>query len=87
VIQTGLYLNSAGSSYVYVRFRCGRCKRVGEQLVQESNWDPAVLHFAEVQMSEEDLHRFEAMGEITPEEVIGFHYAIARLGADGDDAA
>ena len=86
VLQTGLYLSASGPSYVYVRFRCGRCKRVGEQLVQECNWDPAVLQRAEVRMSEGELRRFDAMGEITAEEVIGFHYALAELTADVPDA-
>jgi hypothetical protein len=84
VIQTGLYLSASGPSYVYVRFRCGRCKRVGEQLVQENNWDPTVLQHTEVQMSEEELRRYSRMGEITAEEVIGFHYALEHLAAEPD---
>ena len=85
VIQTGLYLSSTGPSYVYVRFRCGRCKRVGEQLVQEHRWDPAVLQHVAVQRSEEELRRFAEMGEITPDEVVDFHYAVQRLSAEPDD--
>jgi hypothetical protein len=85
VIQTGLYLSSTGPSYVYVRFRCGRCRRVGEQLVQESNWDPTVLQHSEVRMSERELHRFREMGEIGPEEVVEFHYAVQQLSGEPDD--
>jgi uncharacterized protein YbjT (DUF2867 family) len=85
VIQTGLYLSGAGPSYVYVRFRCGRCKRVGEQLVQESNWDPTVLQRSEVRVSEGELRRFAELGEITPEEVVEFHYAVQQLTAEPDD--
>lgn len=84
MIQTGLYLSASGPSYVYVRFRCGRCKRVGEQLVQESNWDPAVLQHTEVRMSEDEVRRYEAMGEITADEVIAFHFALDRLTGDPD---
>ncbi len=84
MIQTGLYLSASGPSYVYVRFRCGRCRRVGEQLVQESNWDPAVLQHAEPQMSEDEWRRFEAMGEITADEVIQFHYSLQRLSTDDE---
>jgi hypothetical protein len=84
VIQTGLYLSASGPSYVYVRFRCGRCRRVGEQLVQESNWDPAVLQHAEPQLSEDEWRRFEAMGDITADEVIQFHYAVRRLSIDDE---
>ncbi len=83
MIQTGLYLSASGPSYVYVRFRCGRCKRVGEQLVQESNWDPGVLQHTEVRMSEDELRRFSEMGDISAEEVIAFHYGLDRP-ASGD---
>ncbi len=84
MIQTGLYLSASGPSYVYVRFRCGRCRRVGEQLVQESHWDPAVLQHAEPQLSEDEWRRFEAMGEITADEVIQFHYSLQRLSTDDE---
>jgi len=65
-----------------VRYRCGRCKRVGEKLVQEDAWDPSVLHASRPQANESDRRRFEDMGEITPEEVIDFHFALQRLSAD-----
>ena len=86
MIQTGLYLSATGPSYVYVRFRCGRCKRVGEQLVQESRWDPTVLQFREARLSEDEIRRFAEMGEITPEEVVDFHYAVRGLSAELDGA-
>jgi len=87
VIQTGLYLSASGPSYVYVRFRCGRCRRVGEQLVRESHWDPTVLQYAEAHVSDDELRRFEAMGEISPDEVLEFHYALQRLTPDPDEVA
>jgi hypothetical protein len=79
VIQTGLYLGVLGANYVYVRFRCGRCRRIGEQLVQEQDWDPSVLHESGVQSSQQDLRRFDQLGAITAEEVVEFHYALERL--------
>ena len=81
VIQTGLYLSVLGPSYVYVRYRCGRCRRVGEKLVEQESWDPAVLHPARRRREDADIRRFEEMGEITPEEIIDFHYGLERLGA------
>jgi hypothetical protein len=84
VLQTGLYLSVLGPSYVYVRYRCGRCKRVGEKLVEQEAWDPGVLGPAKQAESERDLTRFEEMGEITAEEVIEFHYALRGLGAESE---
>ena len=85
VIQTGLYLSVLEPSYVYVRFRCGRCKRVGEQLVEQERWDPSVLQPALRKHSEVDLPRFAEMGEISAEEVIAFHYALGRLSAEPEE--
>ena len=84
MIQTGLYLTVLGPNFVYVRFRCGRCKRVREQLIQETNWDPSVLQQRPSGLSKADLQRFARMGEITPEEVIDFHYALDRLSGNPD---
>jgi DNA-directed RNA polymerase subunit RPC12/RpoP len=87
VIQTGLYLSVLGPSFVYVRYRCGRCKRVGEKLVQEDAWDPSVLQTPLPKANESDRQRFEEMGDITPEEVIDFHFALERLTAEVDREA
>jgi hypothetical protein len=84
VLQTGLYLSVLGPSYIYVRYRCGRCKRIGEQLVQEQEWDPSVLREA-AETAAPDVERFEEMGQITPEEVIEFHYSLGRLSAEPEE--
>jgi hypothetical protein len=82
VIQTGLYLSVLGPSYVYVRYRCGRCKRVGEKLIEQEAWDPSVLQPARRGPTEAEIRRFSQMGEITPEEIIDFHFALNRLSAE-----
>jgi hypothetical protein len=87
VLQTGLYLSVLGPSYVYVRYRCGRCKRVGEKLVEQESWDPSILRPAKPGARDKELRRFAAMGEITPEEVIDFHYALDGLTGDPDEAS
>jgi len=87
VIQTGVYLSVLGPSFVYVRYRCGRCKRIGERLVREERWDPSVLRPARRGMSDDELRRFVDMGDITPEEIIDFHYTLDRLGAETEEEA
>ncbi len=87
MIQTGLYLSVLGPSYVYVRYRCGRCKRVGEKLVEQEAWDPSVLQPVRATRNEVDTRRFEEMGEITPEEIIDFHFALERLNAECEEEA
>lgn len=70
---------------MYVRFRCGRCRRVGEQLVQQGEWDPSLLRQGEARPTEGDLRRFESLGEVTPDEVIEFHYALQGLTAEPEE--
>lgn len=79
MLQTGLYFNLSGPSYVYVRFRCNRCKRMGEQLINEDKWDPEILSQPVTELSEEERRRFENLGPITPEEVIDFHQRLENL--------
>jgi hypothetical protein len=56
-------------------------------LVQESHWDPRVLQYAETRVSEDELRHFEAMGEVTADEVLEFHYALQRLSSEPDGEA
>jgi DNA-directed RNA polymerase subunit RPC12/RpoP len=86
VLQTGLYLSVLGPSYIYVRYRCGRCKRVGEKLVEQEAWDPSVLRADRRSnrpgLSKAEIRRFAKMGEITADEIIDFHYALDGLSAE-----
>lgn len=86
VLQTGLYLSVLGPSYVYVRYRCGRCKRVGEKLIEQERWDPSILEPRPARRRERDLRRFAAMGDITPEEIIDFHLAVESLSAEPEES-
>ena len=87
IVQAGLYVSVLGPSLVYVRYRCKRCKMVGDELIEGEAWDPSVLHPARSGPNESELARFGEMGDITAEEVIGFHYALERLSADPEEEA
>jgi len=58
---------------------------MGEQLVEQEAWDPSVLQPAPRLRAEVDLTRFREMGEITPDEIIAFHYALHRLSGDPNE--
>lgn len=55
--------------------------------MQEESWDPSVLHTPPPKANDADRQRFEDMGDITPEEVIDFHFALERLSAEIDTEA
>jgi hypothetical protein len=65
-----------------VHYRCGRCKRIGKQLVEEQKWagfdrDRSGEEPAKVA---EDRRRLESMGPITAEEMVDFHFSLDKLG-------
>ena len=43
VVQHGYYLRLFGPSFVYVKFRCSRCKKLGEQFIKQEEWEDGIL--------------------------------------------
>jgi DNA-directed RNA polymerase subunit RPC12/RpoP len=85
VLQMRFYLSLFGPSFVSVHYRCGRCKRIGKQVVEEQRWAGFTTDRAgEEPRRKDDAKRkqLEAMGPITTEELIDFHFALDRLTAD-----
>ena len=81
VLQTGHYLRLFGPSFVYVKFRCSRCKKLGEQFVEQDKWDEAVLRDTPSEMSADEKKHFSSMGRIGIDEQIEFHYALEEPAA------
>ena len=76
------YLSLFGPSYVSVHYRCGRCKRIGKALVEEQRWAGFNIDRSgeESQLQADDRKRFEALGPITAEEMVDFHFALEKSG-------
>lgn len=68
VVQRGTYIRQFGPPYVYVRYRCSRCRKLGEQYIKQEDWDVRVLMGAVSEVTAEERRRFEQMGPITAEE-------------------
>jgi DNA-directed RNA polymerase subunit RPC12/RpoP len=80
ILQVRFYLSLFGPSFVSVHYRCGRCKRIGKQLVEEQRWAGFGGESGEEKNSRaEDLRRFQTMGAITPEEIVDFHRALENF--------
>ena len=43
VMRQGYYRRQGGLSYVYIKYRCTRCKKLGEHLVKEDEWRAGLL--------------------------------------------
>lgn len=81
VLQTGYLLQSPQTSYVYVKYRCPRCKRPGEEFVPHQNWHSGMLLEKFTETGVRESKRFEGMGKITLDEQVGFHKHLKKLTA------
>ena len=79
VMQTGYYLRLFGPSFVYVKYRCSRCKKLGEQFVKQEEWEEGILHGIPSELTAEEKKRFDKMGPIDIHECIDAHFALERL--------
>jgi hypothetical protein len=83
VLRTDLYERRAseGSSreYVYVKYRCQRCKRMGEAFVPESRWDRSILEPAQNEMNDNERDQFLDEAPISDDEVLDFHKRLQAL--------
>ncbi len=79
VVQRGYYLRLFGPSFVYVKFRCSRCKKLGEQFIKQEEWEDGILKDAALEVTVEEKDQFLAQGPIDISEVIDFHFQLENL--------
>src|SRR5437773_11402620 len=74
VLQRSWYVRVLGPSFMYLKFRCSRCKRLGERFIEQEKWDDSVLRDIPSELSSDEKKAFEQMGRITVDEEIDFHF-------------
>jgi DNA-directed RNA polymerase subunit RPC12/RpoP len=79
VMQTGYYLRLFGPSFVYVKFRCSRCKKLGEQFVKQEDWEEGILRDIPTETTADEKAKFDAMGPIGIHEAIDAHFKVDDL--------
>lgn len=79
VVQHGYYLRLFGPSFVYVKFRCSRCKKLGEQFIKQEEWEDGILKDATSEITHDEREFFANQGPIDINEVIDFHFALENL--------
>ena len=79
VVQHGYYLRLFGPSFVYVKFRCSRCKKLGEQFIKQEEWEEGILKDTAVEVSHNEKEQFDAKGAIDIGEVIDFHFELETM--------
>lgn len=76
VMQTGYYMRMFGPSFVYVKFRCSRCKKLGEQFVKQEEWEEGILKDPTAELTSTEKERFTALGPIEMNEMVEFHRSL-----------
>jgi hypothetical protein len=61
---------------MYLKFRCSRCKRLGEKFVEQDKWDDTILRDIPSELSLDEKKRFDRMGSISVDEEIDFHFSL-----------
>jgi DNA-directed RNA polymerase subunit RPC12/RpoP len=79
VMQQGYYVKQLGPSYVYIKYRCSRCKKLGEHFVKQDEWEDALLQDIGNDVSENERGRFSKLGTITVDEMREFHRQLDSL--------
>jgi len=76
IMRTDLYEREPGRNYVYVKFRCRRCKRMGQTFVPEARWDWSFLEPARDELSDAERDRLLDAGPISDAELLDFHFRL-----------
>lgn len=84
VLRTDLYERPSGREYVYVKYRCKRCKRMGETFVAEHRWDWRIFEASQNELSESEVELFSTQAPISAEDLLDFHRELESIGTTGD---
>lgn len=79
VLRTDLYERPNGREYVYVKYRCKRCKRIGEAFVPEYRWDWRIFQASRHELSLKEEEYFADLAPISAEDVIDFHCRLSAI--------
>ena len=79
VMQRGYYLRLFGPSFVYVKYRCPRCKKLGEQFVKQEEWEAGILSDLPSEITPEESRKFQRMGKIDIHECIDAHFELEKI--------
>ena len=78
-MQAGYYPRPFGPSVVLVRYRCSRCKKLGERFVKQEEWENGIFRDVRVETTPEENSQFESMGPIAMTELARFHEELDAL--------
>ena len=84
VLRTEPCEKSSGAEFVYVKYRCRRCKKIGEAFIPHEAWNPTMFEVPHDEMKVEERDRFIDASAISSGDVISFHRALQKANALSD---
>src|SRR5689334_14300014 len=81
VMKQGYYFRQFGPSYVYIRYRCSHCKKLGEHFIKQEEWEDSMLSEIPDEATAKERTQFAKLGAITLDEMRNFHNALENLNA------
>jgi hypothetical protein len=79
VLQHGYFMSHWKPVWVFVKYRCSRCRMLGEKLVDYDQWDETALDGEAPEPAFAEAPTFAPLGEIDDEEVRGFAERLSTL--------
>ena len=79
LLRTEFYERASGEEAIYVKFRCRRCKVIGEAFVPRAEWDPHILETPRDEMTYSERDRIVEEKAISSGDVISFHRALQKI--------
>ena len=80
VLRTEPCEKASGAEVVYIKYRCRRCKKIGEAFIPHEEWSADIFEAPRDEMAVEERDRFLDEGAISSGDVISFHRALQKAG-------
>ena len=68
----------SGAEAVYVKYRCRRCKKIGEAFIPHDLWSPDIFDVPHDEISAAERDRFTDADVVNSGDVISFHRALQK---------
>ncbi len=78
VLRTQPCEKPSGAEAVYVKFRCRRCKKIGESFISQDEWTPDIFDVPHDEIGAFERDRFAGTDAIGSGDVISFHRALQK---------
>ncbi len=78
VLRTQPCEKPSGAEAVYVKFRCRRCKKIGESFIPHDEWAPDIFDVPKDEIGAFERDQFIGANAIESGDVISFHRALQK---------